>query len=415
VFNGFIAWKLWKTDSVFEKLNHYAKAVSLLVVGGNILFLSFFYIGQVAQFESRISDEGSVSKKTTGKKLPDVYFVLMDGYPNERSLKSIVGSDNQAFQGDLKSLGFFLPQKTYSNYAFTALSVPSMMNMDYISSYVDIAREEHSQNLGFPLFLLSKHRVGKVFQSLGYQFVAFRTSSNITPLAQANNADTRIDCRNKMLLERLFLENTPLFYLWWSFDPHARAMAHKDSLKCIFDELDDLPNLDSPKFVFIYLLCPHPPWVFDAEGNTNRDNRVAFENFNPDQDKKAFMGQLSYLNRQVVLAAKSWIKKSSQPPIIILTSDHGTMLHPDWKDDKNWETPSKESLNEVMRNFSAFYAPPEIKAAIGNKISPVNIFRILFSELFQKKLKRLPGKAYYSNYKKTPYGFSDVTDELEWD
>jgi len=64
--------------------------------------------------------------------LPDIYFIILDSYTDNNTLKDIFNFDNAEFLSYLSEKGFFVSQKSFSNYNSSPLSIPSMLNMKYI-------------------------------------------------------------------------------------------------------------------------------------------------------------------------------------------------------------------------------------------------------------------------------------------
>ena len=65
-------------------------------------------------------------------------------------------------------------------------------------------------------------------------------------------------------------------------------------------------------------------------------------------------------------------------------------------------------LREPFSILSAYLVPDKVRRRLYNKISPVNSFRILLTELFGAHYKVLPDRSYYSTADK-PFDFTDVT------
>ena len=62
---------------------------------------------------------------------PDIYFIILDAYSREDLLKTAFGFDNQPFVDQLSALGFDVIPCSRSNYNATALSLSSMLNLNY--------------------------------------------------------------------------------------------------------------------------------------------------------------------------------------------------------------------------------------------------------------------------------------------
>jgi hypothetical protein len=61
-----------------------------------------------------------------------------------------------------------------------------------------------------------------------------------------------------------------------------------------------------------------------------------------------------------------------------------------------------------MPNFQAFYLPNVDSGLVGEALTPVNTFRVVFNLYFNENYEILPDKIYWNDYDK-PYDFKDIT------
>jgi len=59
----------------------------------------------------------------------------------------------------------------------------------------------------------------------------------------------------------------PLWYHLSAFMLRVMGQAFRDRFNNIFDSMDDVANMPEPTFAYIHVISPHPPFVFDTEGN----------------------------------------------------------------------------------------------------------------------------------------------------
>ena len=64
--------------------------------------------------------------------LPDVYYIILDEYPNNESLKKFYEFDNNKFLISLEDSGFYVIENSFSNYPMTIQSLSSSLNMEYL-------------------------------------------------------------------------------------------------------------------------------------------------------------------------------------------------------------------------------------------------------------------------------------------
>jgi hypothetical protein len=117
--------------------------------------------------------------------LPDIYYIILDGYGRGDFLRDEFGYDNSQFLNQLEELGFTVAQKSQSNYAQTKLSLASSLNMDYLQSLrSDIVSGNNDSSPLNPMIIQSAVR--SVLEELGYKIVAFETGYNWTQIEDAD-------------------------------------------------------------------------------------------------------------------------------------------------------------------------------------------------------------------------------------
>jgi hypothetical protein len=169
---------------------------------------------------------------------------------------------------------------------------------------------------------------------------------------------------------------------------------HIQSQKYILNKLEYIPEIRGPKLVFVHIKIPHPPYVFRADGSLV-DNPPPFPEtgytIDPQLIKSLYVGQVSYINNQIIPIIDSILARSEVKPIILLQGDHG------------FDPPNR------MEILNAYLVPDVVKEQLYPGISPVNSFRLLFDAYFGAGYPLLPDESYYSNYA-TPYEYEVVQD-----
>jgi hypothetical protein len=90
------------------------------------------------------------------------------------------------------------------------------------------------------------------------------------------------------------------------------------------DELSRMAERPGPKFVFVHLVSPHRPFVFDAQGNPVEDeytwtrSQMGLEAYT-----RGYREQVQYLNSRILPILSRLIAESDPAPVIILHGDHG--------------------------------------------------------------------------------------------
>jgi hypothetical protein len=175
-----------------------------------------------------------------------------------------------------------------------------------------------------------------------------------------------------------------------------------------FDALEQVPDDPDPTFTFAHFTLPHPPYVFDAEGNFVTRERAASMGADA-----GYVQQLEYTNtRMQELVDK--LLAGPDDPIIVIQSDEGP--HPDAleqdEDDYEWTQAPLVDLQRKLRILNAYYLPNGGEDGLYETITPVNSFRLIFDEYFGADLPLLPDQTWVFQDKAHPYRLTEVTDEL---
>ena len=185
---------------------------------------------------------------------------------------------------------------------------------------------------------------------------------------------------------------------------------HREKILDGFAEVQNLVNINGPKFVFVHIIAPHPPFVFDEKGNSVQPD-WEYTIFDASQFAggkgqyiEGYREQVRYINRLVIETIDKILQNSSAPPIVILQADHG----PAALRNSSLDT---SCLRERFSILNAFYLPDGNFDVLYPSITPVNTFRVIFNTYFGTHLKPLPDRNYFSL--RDRYRFIDVTDQLD--
>jgi hypothetical protein len=323
---------------------------------------------------------------------PDVYYIVLDAYTRSDLLKDVYGYDNSSFLQELREMGFYVAECSKSNYSYTPSSMSTALNLDYLEGFAgDIISENRSfYDLGETI----KHnKVRSLFADLGYQYVTFDNDIWWLDTTDSDQYISQYSSPWQKLLNFKILGNFEKYYLRttalrvvdeFSNLKTSKAMlstekAHYDLVNYNFEQLEQLPQAESPKFVYAHFVAPHFPYVFAPDGS--------FE-YTP-SNAPGYVNEITYINQRIVEVLRNIIETSKVPPIILLQSDHG--------------------LAEEVRNANlmAYYLPNGGDKALYQSITPVNSFRIVFNQYFGADYPLLEDVARSATYQ-APYDFTVV-------
>jgi len=322
--------------------------------------------------------------------LPDVYFIMLDGYANHLILKKFFDYDNSEFISFLTENGFYVPTSyTHSNYPSTRFSIPSMLNMDFVKQLIPWYEMPNSQRTQALYREIDKSSVMANFKSMGYEIISFDSAwwgTRIIDIADHNlceNPDLDWRLLRQLKSTTMVPEIEPLNKMF----NHQIQNQKREQILCEFSELSKLrERYQGPIFVFTHIMAPHPLWVFDSDGNFPK-KYVPVKSPNIEKRKNAYIGQMEYVNKKIQETVKSLLSETSNPTIIIIKSDHGTRI-------VNEKSSHEEELIIKYGNFHASYTD-DVKNPFFNSTSNVNTFRIIFNSFFGGNYEILEDKVFF--------------------
>src|SRR5574341_1867696 len=306
-----------------RSLNIMAVTYTLNIVGLFLLILplyrltSFFLQSRVSQAKAETST--SVLDLKVENEPPDIYYIILDGYGRADVLKNQYGYDNSDFLTALKNLGFYVADCAQSNYAQTQLSLSSSLNFNYIDSLTDRFTPGLHDRTGLDA-LIHHSAVRESLEKAGYKTVAFASGFIATELTDSDYflaPQRTIGELNEF--ESLLMETT--FSRLIQDSNKFRAQTSGSELfrtRTLFalDKLDKLSYINGPKFVFVHLVIPHPPYVFGPTGGPVESEAVGTTNTKAGASH--YRDQAIYVSSRMLEVLPKIIANSTRPPVIVI-------------------------------------------------------------------------------------------------
>jgi len=416
-----ISWSVIKTQRNLNTITRCLNVIATVLVALPLIQIGFYEIteggfGKNAGFEEM--GEAEADSVEAGW-LPDVYYIILDGYARQDVLEEVYDFDDSEFIEYLEGEGFYVAGKSTSNYAQTYLSLASSLNLNYVDNLGGMPTQD-SYNRKPLRGMIINSRVHNFLKRNGYKFVSF---SNGDPVTEQTNADVYIKPRLYFTeFDNLLLGTTPIpdvvYCLRKKFPAlrlYTQYMPHRTMILHTFDSLEKPADISGPVFVFAHIMIPHPPFVFGQNGeevNTNRRfslNDGSHTVFN-EEDRRRYVedyrNQLVFTNKKIRAALNEILRKSDRPAVIILQSDHGPGSRLDW------ENPEETYMKERMSILNAVYLPETSvnDTQFYESMTPVNIFRMIFNRYFGTGYELLEDRSYFSTWSH-PYELIPVTFE----
>ena len=342
--------------------------------------------------------------------LPDIYYIIFDRYSSARTLEEVYDFDNSEFINYLSDRGFYVANESRANYDNSPKSIASSLNMNFI-------HEETSEKwIGShtPKELIRDYNAWHLLESLGYEYI--HSGSWYEPTRVNEYADENI---NYWAMPEF---SWFLFQTTWAY-PFSAAMNIIDNVGEVqykrvlykFEKLAEIPQREEPTYVFAHFLLPHPPFIFDREGNYI--SAIVPERGDEGNMTTLYEDQLTATNNMIMNLIDELLSHSEVPPIIILQSDEGSrparyLINPS---EFNWDEATEAEWREKYGILNAYYLPDVDNDVLYPSITPVNSFRLIFNLYFNTDFEFLPDKSYFADVYRSPLDFTDVTEKAIYD
>jgi len=404
-----ICLSLLRSRKDFKVLTDFLNVMSITLVFMVLIEISgksFIFLRSGKQVSNCVLESKNNTKdedrSSVAFKKPDIYYIILDGYARNSTLRDVYGYDNTGFTNMLTNKGFFVAYKSHSNYTATNLSLSSSLNMEYLNYLEDreyAVPKDYSKIL---LVMVQNNKVQAFLKSKGYILISLASGYGITN--KDRFADIYYSCEgwNNKLKRSLIKTSALVLFEGFFIGEDSRRI-----LLFNFKKLEEIPRNKNAKFVFCHLVCPHPPFIFDNKGKPTCYTILG--DISSWRDKKEYLNQLIYLNKRLEIIIDKILSQSEIPPIIVLQADHGSAS---LFSGRRWEHPTVSMIKERMDIFNAYYLPGRGKDLLYDSITPVNTFRLIFSYYFDADYKLLDDISYYSTYD-APFKLTDVKKLLK--
>ncbi|GAP13519.1 hypothetical protein LARV_01273 [Longilinea arvoryzae] len=337
--------------------------------------------------------------------LPDIYYIVLDGYGRDDILEKFYGFDNQSFLNSLKDLGLSVAKDSRANYKQTNPALASLLNMDFINWL----EEDYGDAFDYsPLNTITRdNRVVDQLSRLGYRVNTFATGNSEIEFIAADELFHPTLYPNEF--EMLVITTTPLWLLWNS----QLHNIHREQVRFTLNYIAEAGTQVGPDFVFAHIISPHPPFVFGANGESITPDHP-YSTFDAsdfmlfgtlEEYRTGYTNQVSYINQEILKTVQEIFEKSNTPPIIIIHGDHGPGSQ------FNTLTLESDHLEERYAILYASYIPCGSDNPIPNDITPVNSFRYIFNTCFNSDFPYLENSQYFAS-SLSPFALTNVTQYL---
>jgi len=335
------------------------------------------------------------------KDLPNIYFIVLDGYASNSSLLNNLGFDNTAFIKQMELEGFQYQSKSYSSYSTTYLTLASIMLGNY--PVTELSEKFLNRSEFYPSLLHAKQPPPLVStaKNLGYEFKLFGNSWS------GNHGPHVLEPEPLSGLPYYvdeFLANSPILKIFSLINRNSKQLSEhpNDALRRLMEHLNKKnASKENQKnaivisdFFFVHHFQPHYPYIFDADCNSRpywNDNFKAWS----ESAKNIYIEAIQCANKQIISFNK-FIKQNDPSAVIVIQADHGSGFSGDPSiSPSQW---SQNSVEERMGIISLAKVPSSCDNWLTDDLNSVNIIRFIFGCVTDTEPKYIENNSYIAGY-----------------
>jgi hypothetical protein len=326
---------------------------------------------------------------------PNIYLLLLDGYPRADTLSGTFSIANEAFYSDLSAMEFDVAVDARANYNKTWTTMASVLNGAYVDSMMGgrDASDSPTGQIRWLQSMINNAGLLDVLRDRGYVIRAIPQPFRSTAMT---SADDYIDHGHITEFEGHLINFAPWALavpdLVRAFLADAQEAGIRDDLETTAATAAD--RTERPQFVLAHIQNPHTPFVLHEDDVPRPDlpdcipGGCALWNATIQETetdiatyRHALQVQLDELN-SLVVDTVARIVRDDPEAVVILMSDHGL----------------RYSLVDIPEHYRIFLAArtPGQQTVFDDDESPVNVLRALFASYFGTDLAPLPYQAWGS-------------------
>ncbi len=189
---------------------------------------------------------------------PDIFLVVMDGYPGIQASRMDKGDARTSLIDDLEVRGFAVPSSAWTSYWSTQLSVASLLQMSYP---VTEPFDGDATTRALYDVIGGDNQLFELMKREGYD--TYVVESGWSGSACGANVDF---CESSA-----FIDEAMFFTLWdtvagpyvSSSIGHAFTLGTQKTMDWVAENAERISSDDRPSFVFLHLVAPHLPFFLD--------------------------------------------------------------------------------------------------------------------------------------------------------
>lgn len=347
-------------------------------------------------------------REVSQSELPDIYYIIFDGYLRADILNELYGYDNSSFIEALEERGFYIVSSSRSNYLNTNYSLNTSLNLIYFHEFPIRIFKQAKYNL------LTNY-VNDFLHKQDYQIVVFDSGTRDTNTQSADIfiSPQSTQSEEKQLVntfEQLLLRTTMGLLLFESksldngpektndiviSSVNRELSVRRERINHALTHLPDYASKQGHYFLFAHIYLPHIPFLYGPDGEElkyHQNLNIYWYEVEPENYIEYYTYQLDYINQAVLNTIDNIIAKSEKPIVIILQSDHGDARYFDWG------APTAQGVDVNSAIFNAIYFSDRSYHTLYPTMTPVNTFRVILNHWFGTQYPLLSDKVFFHEH-----------------
>lgn len=311
--SGRIQWSLW-----CPRLNGYALLL-IAVVGGRWVLGGG--IQQTANDLRQLAPAASV--RADG---PDIYLLLLDGYPRADTQRSLFSVDPGALLAELGRLGFDHYPRSFAEYPSTNQTLASMLFMDDLAAIdIPLNSQGHAPQPEWRQ-ALNANPAFEIARAAGYEVVTINPGWDAVAL---RHADRFIDTGGISHFEQALVAQNGYGALIEAIAPAFFGDQRRHRVSAAFHTLETLSaeRNGRPRLVWVHVPAPHYPVLWNADGSSFPVSLADFSRYHREAPRRELLdeygGNLRHLN-ELVVKVVSRVVANDPSAVVVVFSDHGS-------------------------------------------------------------------------------------------
>jgi hypothetical protein len=354
---------------------------SVIIVAGLILYnLTIIVPIEISKHQKLNSDISATAQTDPSeqKNKPDIYYIVLDEFAGFKSMR-----EYWEYSG-IDKFKEFLTARNFVVYEDSKAGANSTLHQLFTRlNYQETPYELTQENMDIWLEGIADNRVMKFMKDQGYTTVTFNEMSYAYSSAQEMlNVDYSFDYEDVPATDLgIFFDNfgimvadNTMINVFSKFYKRSGSNQHSNMIFYTTEKIGNLQEISSPKFVYVHLIFPHLPYMFDQDGNVNLPE--VYTNYDYYLGNYKFAVKLAMEMVDNILSDYN----PTQQPVIVLQSDHGFR---NLKDKNTDEQPLPDYPREFGLDILYARLMPGYEASYSaQEVDPINTFPVIFNYLF---------------------------------